>query len=393
LYGNPQFKWIKDVAIRFPTYLGSTSFRKANLQNATFEGAYLSNVDFRQADLTNTFWYMAEKLNTCRLERTLLENDLVVDLVVTLNGRNKVYDNISMIGINLEGVKLNSASLVNTDFSDANLKGATLTGACIKDWNINPGTRFDNIICEYIYRGAEYTERYPVDHNKMLEPGDFVRLVQQASGTLDLIFRDGIDWKSLLQTLQNLQEKYGSEDVSIRAIEKKFDQSFVVKVDVPPEVQQATLEREFWQKYEKSLKEYEEKLRDKDRDIYWLSKNFTDFKEIVRAMAEKQQINYNAPIYGSGYTEGTTHYHEAHKQSLAQAADEIQGLLKQLEKSNPGSTNREIADQAIQTIKGTPSLRERAISAAKEGTLEVIKQTPVGKVVAGAIEGWTNPEV
>lgn len=110
-------------------------------------------------------------------------------------------------------------------------------------------------------------------------------------------------------------------------------------------------------------------------------------------MADKQQINYNAPIYGSGYTEGTTHYYEAHKQSLTEAAKEIQQLLKQLEESNPKSTSREIADQAIQTIKETPSLRQRAISAAKEGALEVIKQTPVGQVVAGAIEGWTNPEV
>ncbi|HYW18836.1 MAG TPA: pentapeptide repeat-containing protein [Nodularia sp. (in: cyanobacteria)] len=47
---------------------------------------------------------------------------------------------------NLSDANLSRTQVVNTNFYNA-----TLTGACIKDWNINSGTNFDKVICEYVY--------------------------------------------------------------------------------------------------------------------------------------------------------------------------------------------------------------------------------------------------
>ena len=76
---------------------------------------------------------------------------------------------------------------------------------------------------------------------------------------------------------------------------------------------------------------------------------------------------------------------------LVEAAQEIQALLQQLEASHPVSTTMEqmtVATKAIKTIEEKPSLKQRIISAAKEGLIEGLKQTSVGAIVAGIIEGW-----
>ncbi|MBP0021305.1 MAG: GTPase, partial [Cyanobacteria bacterium SBLK] len=81
------------------------------------------------------------------------------------------------------------------------------------------------------------------------------------------------------------------------------------------------------------------------------------------------------------------------QQDLTAAASEIQQLLTQLSQNAPTTNTVEqmqIATQAIQQIESDPSLKEKAIAAFKGGFLEGIKNTLIGSVVAGAIEGWTN---
>lgn len=48
-----------------------------------------------------------------------------------------------------------------------------------------------------------------------------------------------------------------------------------------------------------------------------------------------------------------------------------------------------VATEAIKKIEGNPTLKQRAINAAKNGLIEG-QQNPVGAIVAGVIEGWTK---
>jgi hypothetical protein len=77
--------------------------------------------------------------------------------------------------------------------------------ACVEDWNINTDTNLKNIKCDYIFlksswnkeeRKYTFSERRPHQKDKLFEPGDFEKLVRKSQETVDLIFRNGIDWQA-----------------------------------------------------------------------------------------------------------------------------------------------------------------------------------------------------
>ena len=89
---------------------------------------------------------------------------------------------------------------------------------------------------------------------------------------------------------------------------------------------------------------------------------------------------------------------EGQKQKLAEAAAEIQQLLQQLQQDNPSnntSSQMMVAAQAIQHIESNPSLKQKVISAVKEGGLASFERAldnPAGAFVVGAIRGWQEVE-
>ncbi len=99
-------------------------------------------------------------------------------------------------------------------------------------------------------------------------------------------------------------------------------------------------------------------------------------------------------------TRGGTYYERYNNQpqSLADAAAEIQKLLKQLEQSYPTSTTTEqmvVATKAIERMESDPTLKQRVISAAKEGGLAAFEKAldnPLGALITGAIKGWLETE-
>jgi hypothetical protein len=81
------------------------------------------------------------------------------------------------------------------------------------------------------------------------------------------------------------------------------------------------------------------------------------------------------------------------EKTLAEAAAEIQELLKQLEMTNPTATE---ADKITYVnIATKPALKQRVISALKEGTNtaidEFIMDSKYLKVVKAVIQGWFQP--
>ena len=85
---------------------------------------------------------------------------------------------------------------------------------------------------------------------------------------------------------------------------------------------------------------------------------------------------------------------EAEQQNLAQAAADIQALLKQLEETYPTDTTLgkvAIANEAIQHIDNDPKLTQRILSALKAGgtsALDSLLDHPAASFVIGALEDW-----
>jgi CHASE3 domain sensor protein len=106
--------------------------------------------------------------------------------------------------------------------------------------------------------------------------------------------------------------------------------------------------------------------------------------------------NYNEQIKGS-YIQGN-YYAAGQPQSFAQAAAEIQELLKQLEQTYPTTTTSQqmvVAAEAINRIESSPTMKQKVINAVKEGGLAAFEKAidnPAGAFITGAIKGWQEIE-
>ena len=307
---------------------------------------------------------------------------------------------------NLVEANLSNANLVDTNLRTVqalatNFDNTNLTGSCIEDWHINDETQFDNIICDYIFLKSKiqhgrriYTERRPSDLSRIFALGDFSRLIRRAHETVDLIFREGIDWSAFSQSFQSLQIKSDVGELSIQAIERKHDNSFVIRVAVPSNADKAKIEREFFEQYQPLLELKKEQLSFYQEQLKLRRDENKRLINIVESMAANKSIetNYGTVTHVSVNMSDSS-INMSQNQTLVEVAKEIQNLLEQLEETHPISSTTEqmvVATEAIRQIESNPSLKQRAINAAKGNLLELIKQNPIGAFVAGAIEGWTD---
>ncbi len=391
---------------------------KANLSFADLNGADLIKANLTGADLRGA------KLSSADLSRA------------NLTGAD-------LRGANLNGADLSRANLSSADLRDANLRavralatyfdGATLTGTCIEDWNINSETNLENVICEYIYLKSKWndkeqkyvlSERRPADPNRNFNLGEFAKLVEKYIETVDLIFREGIDWRAFLTSFQDLRVEYGEQNVSIQAIEKKTDGAFVIRLSVPSDVDKAEIESHAKQSYETKVKvleaQYRAELQAKDREITLYKDRSADMKEIAKLLASRpitveakamassesqgDTINQSG-TFGIGVSKGEVNaekiagtIYEAQPKSMAEVAAEIQQLLNQLSQTYPISTTAEqmvVATEAIKRIESNPTLKQRIINAAKEGGLAALEKAldnPAGAFITSAIKGWLEAE-
>jgi CO/xanthine dehydrogenase FAD-binding subunit len=84
--------------------------------------------------------------------------------------------------------------------------------------------------------------------------------------TIDLIFRNGIDWKAFVAAFKQLQVENEGTELTIQSIENKGDGVLVVKVSVPPDANKEHLHKHFTQSYELMAA----RLEDKDKQIAFL---------------------------------------------------------------------------------------------------------------------------
>ena len=416
--------------------------RDADLSLANLTGANLTGADLSRANLTLAYLYDADLNGADLSAANIWETDLRHAKLRDANLRNANLHDANLSDTNLSRAKLNGARLIEADLHDAdlsgadlsnaclrdanlhdtdlrdadlqivqalatNFRGATLTGACIEDWNINSETNLENVICDYIYLKKDKGERRPSDPNRNFEPGEFAKLVGKSIETIDLIFTDGIDWRAFLSSFQDLRVEYGEQNVSIQAIEKKSDGAFVIRLNVPSDVDKAEIEESFWQTYRPILQAKDSQIALYGQELEYRRKENTKLLNIVQTMAEKDNISneFHAPV-GSVGNKGTqtnvagtvqgnqigTQYNSPQKPTLAEAADEIQKLLQQLEQTNPTATPEQ--QQAYVDAAIPPTLKERCIGALPaegETAIEEFLDNPYVNVGKAVVMAWMKP--
>ncbi|MEM7556343.1 MAG: pentapeptide repeat-containing protein, partial [Cyanobacteria bacterium P01_A01_bin.84] len=256
---NPEQKPNLEGADLREKNLTSINLIGVNLSKTNISGQNLSKINLTKANLTEA-----------NLAKTNLSGaDLFMANLTKANLTKANLSGASLSVANFTEVNLSEANLSLTEALNTNFSKSIFTAACIQDWHINNITNLNNVICEYIYLKANHQERRPHDPNRTFAQGDFTRLFQQVRETVDLIFSNGIDWKTFLTAFQKLQIESGSSELSIQAIEKKQDGAFIIRVDTPINTDKEKIESSFWEKYNPLLES-------KDKEIKLLSQQ-TDF--------------------------------------------------------------------------------------------------------------------
>lgn len=354
----------------------------ADLRGANLRGANLSEADLSEANLRGT------DLRWANLSRANL-------IGADLSGANLRWVDLSEA--ELSGANLSRTQALETDFTNAKF-----TGTCIEDWNINSATKLDNIDCQYVYLKNNKRERCPSSGE--FAPGDFTKLFQKALETVDLIFRNGVDWEAFAYSFRKIQIENESSKLTIRKIEI-IDDIVLVEVNISEQADKTQFHNDFFKGYEFAKKELEPqhqaRLADKDKEInrlvLSLDKAYEKLGEVPKLMAEqpKVQQNFHASVYGvAGNVEGDfNNYLPEQKQNLAEAAADIQKILNQLAQTSP--TTDVVTEAIHQEIKRNPALKARLISALKAGVLEGLKtfvNHPLFNIPAETIKGFLEAE-
>ena len=267
--------------------LSEANLKYAELNRAKFGEAHLINTDLSSARLSDAFFVSAHLINTNLHDTSLFNANFNYAYLFKPKLSEAVLEGASLrhahlISADLHKANLHEAILSHADLSSANLSFANLsitqvlgtnlekaifTGACIEDWHINSETKLKGAICEHIFLKlgeiSGYTERRP-SHGDFT-PGDFTKLVRQSINTVDLIFRNGINWEAFTHSFKRLQVQTGSDELDIQAIENKGDGDFVIRVNSPPGADKAKIQEFVMEEYGKELKtlevQYEKQLR------------------------------------------------------------------------------------------------------------------------------------
>lgn len=319
---HEQYTAIRQIAIAIAA-LGGTGFRGANLTDAHFSYATLKSADFRNANVTRTRWYRTEKLGWARVGDTILSNPAVRDLLVSGKGSQKSYAGANLRGANLIRADLSYVNLKEADISEATFRdaclewanltqaqaigtdftNAQLTGACgLGTWNIDSTTQLEWVDCRFVYLledckpGTDDRERRP--SSGTFKPEEFTKLFQQVLNTVDLIFRNGIDWQAFTYSYQKVQVENEDTELTIQSIENKGDGVVVVRVSVPPGTDKAKIHSEFTETYEEALKaleaQYQAELRGKEEQLATYRLRNANMMEVVRLLASRPASVYQA---------------------------------------------------------------------------------------------------
>ncbi|WP_127082270.1 hypothetical protein [Dulcicalothrix desertica] len=305
-----------------------------------------------------------------------------------------------MAKVLLEGTNLIKTQALGVDFYDA-----TLSGACIEAWNIDSTTKLEGVNCTHIYLKYGGKERRP--HSGEYAPREFTKLFQETLDTIDIIFNNGLDWKAFIIALDKVQVENEGTQLSVKSVEQKEDGLFVVRVNVPPDADKVKL-NDGLKRIHDEIKSFKEQRKDEIKELKesmseMLASRPNEHIYGDKIMGDKhmhqetnKNYNFNAPFtnFVDNIEGNQNNFFSQQPQTLAEAAQEIQQLLKQLEVVNAPTTVEEkqaVVNQVIEKIYENPTLKSRVFGALKAAGTEAFKEAvdhPLVNILVATIEGW-----
>jgi len=326
-----------------------TSFHNLDLSGVNFRNAKLGNTDLRARKLYRTCFQGATGLERARVDSRYLDLEIpkVQKLLTRGCSEEPDFSRLNLRGAYLQGADLRRMKFIDTDLTGADLQGAdlrgsilanaqvidvdftnaNLTGSCIQDWNINSQTCFTNVQCDYIYRKLdekeEPTDRYPADRN--FEPREFESLYQEVGNVVELVFKEGVNWRAFTFALQKLHLEDDGLGLELKGLEKRGD-LWVVKVSHNENVPTKEIE----QRLNASYEELKQLLSTKEQQINSLLGIATSQAEALKEFS-KRPLENSFFITGSTITNlagsGQIEYNEAADQVrniVANSSDQVQ---------------------------------------------------------------------
>ncbi len=279
-----------------------------------------------------------DEINRKRKQRILQRQ-----LLITHKGYEQIFDGITLGAVNLCYANLQNSSFIGVDLTDANLQSADLREATLKQIRLD---------------GANLTE---------------ARLTGACIQDWCINQRTKLDGVRCEYIYKRLSTADYPDPMRIPANNKVFEDGEFVK----------------------RLK-LSDSAFDPEIDPQQLLKNVEQQLVIIKElfMGDKfEQINGSTIFNRSSVNNAFNSSVSESQKTLAEAAAEIQDLLKQLEENNPTATEPE--QVAYVNIATKPDLKKRVIAALKEGgdtaIDEFILENKHLKVVKAVVKGWLDP--
>ncbi|WP_236141582.1 pentapeptide repeat-containing protein [Nostoc sp. CMAA1605] len=360
---------------------GGTSFYNLDLSSVNFENAQLANTDLRARKLYRTCFQGVTGLERARVDSRYLDLKLpkIQKLLTHACSEDPDFSNLNLRGAylqraDLRRMKFIDTNLIGADLRDADLRGsilanaqvidvdftnANLTGICIQNWNVNSQTRFTNVQCDYIYRKldekGEPIDRYPLDRN--FEPREFESLYQEVGNIVELVFKEGVNWRAFAFSLQKLELEDESLGLQLKGIEKKGD-LWVAKVTHNENISSQEVEQRLYDSYD----DLRQLLATKEQQINSLLGIASSQAEAIKEFS-KRPLGNSFVINGSTITNltgsGQIEYNEAAEQVRSivansdapmQVSNKVQHFLAQLTGKSVATTTATQAELIKQLL-------------------------------------------
>jgi uncharacterized protein YjbI with pentapeptide repeats len=445
---NEKYALIRKFSL-FLTTIGGTNFYKANLTDANFAHSKLKNTNLTKAILIRTYWLKA-KLDFARVSESYRVGEIdrlnylslpeVQQLLVSGVGENKNFDRQDFRDINLREFNLKNASFIDTDFCQADLRcanldnailvrvnleradlrDACLTRSCVQDCNITKETKLNSIKCDFFFlKWSDGTKCDQMPPRGKLKKDGFSLFQNYLLDTIDIYHNRDINPRLALTILNKMSKDY-NEPLKIVAVGRKGDKVFI-KVKLSKNTEPESFKEDYYSRYEgleiASVNSHQLPLVDEliENELAEISSEQTDEippiivinETIIQKLTIEGEVSvetiksYNITQTGSSnvFIEGkngqvqNTFNQSEHKQPLAEAAEEIQKLLKQLEQTNPTATD--LDKIAYVNEETTPGFKRRvagAFQAGSEAAIEEFLGNPYINLVKAIIKGWLKPE-
>ncbi|MHC0068225.1 pentapeptide repeat-containing protein [Nostoc sp. UIC 10890] len=446
-----KYVWIWNLFVYFASVQG-TKFHHSNLKDVSFANVNLKGSNFSECTLTRTNWYEVKKIDCARIQVNYLENSIIRDLLIKKRTRKeKDYQGmdlreLNLVGATLDSVNLSRADLSNSQLIEANLENsilnqtkldnvdlrrANITGVTIEKGSIPATAQLDGLICDYFYFYPQpnLKQRHPTTGKLTSE--EAITLLQKPSQVSIVFEQDGIDWQVFLQVFENCLKEFNispdNSDNLIQAFESRLNGNFVIRLNVPINVNKVEFEQRLKQAYNNGIEDLKRQYRNTLQTTNIDFQNNTSMFKITRQLANpgnliiqnivttgnnsmtnnpggiSQNVSGGSVYGGMQAAQGnnnvqtsTTYSLPEQEQTLAEAAAEIQQLLDQLSQSYPTDTmsgKMALATEATQRIENNPTLMQKTISALRAGGTAALEQAlshPAASFVIAALDDWNK---